>query len=253
MIIHQIYTNGPLRNFSYLIEGESSLYAIDPYDLKLFSPLLKEKELIGILNTHEHGDHTCGNLELQKATGAKVYAHAQARVPGKTDTLRDGDFLDLGEGAVLKILATPGHSNSDLSFFLESPKIKAIFTGDILFNAGVGNCYNGGDPKTLYDTISKVFSQLKPDVRIYPGHDYLINNLNFCLSLEKTNSKVLELRDYWTKKIKKDEFFVSDIGTEKLINAFLRLDSNEIREELNMVDRSDQDVFLALRSLRNKW
>ena len=29
----------------------------------------------------------------------------------------------------------------------------ALFCGDTLFNAGVGNCHNGGNPLSLYNTF----------------------------------------------------------------------------------------------------
>lgn len=44
--------------------------------------------------------------------------------------LKDGDFIDLGGGASLEIITTPGHTNDSLSFFL--PHLEAVLPGDAL-------------------------------------------------------------------------------------------------------------------------
>ena len=53
------------------------------------------------------------------------------------------------------------------------------FSGDTLFNAGAGNCHNGGHPEELYETFSRQLDALGEDTLVYPGHDYLSNNLAF--------------------------------------------------------------------------
>ena len=55
----------------------------------------------------------------------------------------------------------------------------ALFSGDTLFNAGAGNCHNGGHPDELYETFDQQLSKLRDDTLVYPGHDYLVNNLRF--------------------------------------------------------------------------
>ena len=65
MLVEQIWTDNPLRNFHYLVacaETREAL-AIDPFDHQL---VLKRAEALGwkitqILNTHEHFDHIDGN------------------------------------------------------------------------------------------------------------------------------------------------------------------------------------------------
>ena len=44
--------------------------------------------------------------------------------------LKDGDFVDLGGGASLEVIATPGHTSDSLSFFL--PHLEAVLPGDAL-------------------------------------------------------------------------------------------------------------------------
>jgi glyoxylase-like metal-dependent hydrolase (beta-lactamase superfamily II) len=44
--------------------------------------------------------------------------------------LKDGDFVDLGGGVSLEVIATPGHTSDSLSFFL--PHLEAVLAGDAL-------------------------------------------------------------------------------------------------------------------------
>src|SRR3546814_18235750 len=59
-----------------------------------------------------------------------------------------------------------------------------LFSGDTLFNAGAGNCHNGGHPQQLYRTFAEQLAKLPETTRIYPGHDYIANNLRFTLDRE---------------------------------------------------------------------
>src|SRR3546814_17457403 len=64
-----------------------------------------------------------------------------------------------------------------------------LFSGDTLFNAGAGNCHNGGHPNELYHTFAEQLAKLPDTTRIYPGHDYIANNLRFTLEREPDNGK----------------------------------------------------------------
>ena len=62
----------------------------------------------------------------------------RAFIPGDFDyslltveqILKDGDLVDLGGGASLEVIATPGHTSDSLSFFL--PHLEAVLPGDAL-------------------------------------------------------------------------------------------------------------------------
>ncbi|MES2638663.1 MAG: MBL fold metallo-hydrolase [Myxococcota bacterium] len=73
-------------------------------------------EVDTILLTHHHHDHVGGVADLVARTGAKVYAHADARVPFTVDgRLQDGDVVDTGV-ATLRCVYTPGHADGHLCF-----------------------------------------------------------------------------------------------------------------------------------------
>ncbi|MEQ9319590.1 MAG: MBL fold metallo-hydrolase, partial [Polyangiaceae bacterium] len=78
MIVEQIWTANPWRNFNYLVvcpeTGEA--LAIDPLDHEKCLARAKDRgwEITQMLNTHEHLDHIGGNEPLRKATGAQLLA-----------------------------------------------------------------------------------------------------------------------------------------------------------------------------------
>ena len=134
----------------------------------------------------------------------------------------------------------------------------ALFCGDTLFNAGAGNCHNGGHPNELYHTFTSQLSKLSDKTQIYPGHDYILNNLQFTIDREPGNSKAKELLLDIDNQDPEDAL-VTTLGLEKEINTFFRTYSKSIIEELrknfpNLPDKPDsKTIFLKLRELRNSW
>ena len=55
---------------------------------------------------------------------------------------------------------------------LSHTDMPALFCGDTLFNAGAGNCHNGGHPNELYQTFVSQLAKLPDRTLVYPGHDY---------------------------------------------------------------------------------
>jgi hydroxyacylglutathione hydrolase len=258
MKIHQVYTESELRNFTYLIELEDmSALVIDPWDADEVNTLLKQKQLRlqAIINTHEHWDHIQGNKALVAEHACEVWAHSngQGKIPGLSRLLTASELIDLDAGAQLRVLDTPGHTYAHLCFLvLEQGTAVAVFTGDTLFNAGVGHC-RGGDVDSLYQTISEQFHSLDNNVLVYPGHDYLENNLRFTLSVEPDN---VQAQAWLPRAVAADPNvtpLVTCIGDEREFNSFFRLGNAQIREGLNSVDATDKEVFVKLRSLRDNW
>jgi hydroxyacylglutathione hydrolase len=134
----------------------------------------------------------------------------------------------------------------------------ALFSGDTLFNAGAGNCHNGGRPELLYDTFASQLARLPDSTRVFPGHEYLARNLEFTLDREPGNSDAEEyLRR--ARAHNPAEAPVTTLGEEKRINTFFRLRSPIVIARLRQVfpDLPEQPdartVFIKLRELRNRW
>src|SRR5688572_22221677 len=197
VIVKQIWTANSYRNFNYLIAcpqtGEA--LAVDPLD---HEKCLARAKALGftitqVVNTHEHRDHTGGNEAVVRATGAKLLAHAKAKgIDGMDRGLSAGDVIKVGKTVELEALDTPGHTMSHVCL-LSHTEVPALFSGDTLFNAGAGNCHNGGHPSELYQTFANQLFKLPDDTRLYPGHDYIENNLRFTLDREPDNARAQSL------------------------------------------------------------
>ena len=263
MIVERIWTGNAYRNFNYLIAcaetGEA--LAIDPLDHeKCFAAAKREGwDITQILNTHEHRDHTGGNVPLAQKTGATVIAHKNARdrIPEMARGLSAGDVIKVGRTVELEALDTPGHTMSHVCLLSRTDQ-PALFSGDTLFNAGAGNCHNGGHPEALFDTFSQQLAKLRDDTLIYPGHDYIENNLRFTLSREPDNRRAQAMLE----KLKGQDpsrAYVSTLAVEREINTFFRLTSPSVIAKLreafpDLPETPDpRTVFLKLRELRNKW
>ena len=236
MIIERIWTGNSYRNFNYLIACPDSgeALAIDPLDHVKCLAAAKARgwEITQILNTHEHGDHTGGNAAVVAATGAKVIAHhrAGARIPGVDRGVAAGDVIKVGKRVELECMDTPGHTMCHICLRSRSD-MKALFSGDTLFNAGAGNCHHGGHPEELYATFVGQLAKLPEDTRIYPGHDYIENNLKFTLNREPDNAAA---RALLSKVAGQDPATspVTTLGEEKQFNAFFRLTSPSVIAKL---------------------
>lgn len=244
------YAENDLRNFSYLVINRptADCWVIDPFEARHLIDYIKKESLVlrGILNTHQHWDHIRGNSELQSVFKCSVIAHTTHELP-------------LGLGQSITVLDTPGHTVDHQAFVLKKgDRPIALFSGDTLFNSGVGNCKNGGNVDVLFDTTMKLKS-LPDDVIIYPGHDYVLRNLLFAQSCEPGNIEIEEgLRSLEGMETQKGLAWT--LGQEKKINPFLRLNSKEIRQILIGAEENfeneielERSLFKKLRYLRDHW
>jgi hydroxyacylglutathione hydrolase len=216
-------------------------------------------EITQILNTHEHSDHTGGNAGLKDATRAQVLAHAgaAARIGGVDCGLARGDVIKVGRTVELECLDTPGHTMTHICLLSRTDE-PALFCGDTLFNAGAGNCYNGGKPEALYDTFANQLARLPDSTRVYPGHEYLARNLEFTLDREPGNRDAGDLLEE-ARHHDPAAAVVTTLGREKRINTFLRLQNPTViarlREAFPDIGEAPdpRTVFVKLRELRNRW
>ena len=263
MLIERIWAANSYRNFHYLIAcpetGEA--LAVDPLEWRLCLDAAQDKgwQITQILNTHEHLDHTGGNAGLVAQTGARVLAHAgaAARIGGVDRGLQKGDVIRVGRTVELECLDTPGHTMSHVCLFAQTHE-PALFCGDTLFNAGAGNCHNGGSPERLYETFVQQLARLPDSTRVFPGHEYMARNLEFTLDREPDNAQAAA-RVTVARRQEPAAMPVTTLGEEKHFNTFFRLQSPTVlarlREKFPQIGAQPdaKTVFLKLRELRNKW
>jgi glyoxylase-like metal-dependent hydrolase (beta-lactamase superfamily II) len=182
-------TLGPLATNCYVVrpdEASMDAVVVDPSGsakeirLELAS---RGARCAAILVTHGHFDHITALAGLAEGTGAPVYAPAAERAllerpaeftppelvvrPWTADTLLEGgEILELA-GLELEVIAAPGHSPGHLTFRCE----RALFSGDVLFEGGVGRTdLPGGDWTTLLSSLRTLVERLPAETVVYPGH-----------------------------------------------------------------------------------
>lgn len=142
---------------------------------------------LAVLLTHGHFDHILAAPVLRQTTGALISIHrADAEylsdrslnlyqptlandpyAPFSADELLTNDPLVLC-GFTIYLIPTPGHTPGGLCYYF--PDENTLFTGDTLFDGGVGRTdFPGGDAPALARSIESLLT-LPPETRFYPGH-----------------------------------------------------------------------------------
>lgn len=260
MKVVRLYMNNRLRNFNYLIGCEESRQAIalDPLDgdAVLAAAQAEGWQIKLIINTHEHHDHIEGNPAVQAATGAEIWAseHAIGKIPNVDRGLLANEVIELGS-MKFKVLPTPGHTPVHVCLLTLSEDVPILFSGDTLFNACAGNCSNGGNVDHMYESFQRELMVLPDETILYPGHDYMKNNLGFSLAWEPNNQDSI----YWQKQVQElspNDMPYMTLGQERLYNPFLRLTNETLVENLKRHGadiKNERDVFTVLRKHRDSW
>ncbi len=144
-----------------------------------------------IISTHGHFDHNMAVYELKNLfnvpfffskkdyfilkympKSAKHYIGlSNVLVPNPDRFIKSGDLLKLGE-TVIKVINTPGHTPGGICLYIK--KNKLLFSGDIIFNEGIGRYdFSYSDKNALIKSIKKIIS-IKNLKYIYPGHGNVI-------------------------------------------------------------------------------
>lgn len=199
----------PTNTYSYIVQDPSSkrcaiIDSVLDFDYaagrtktesaEAILTFVREKQLTveWILETHVHADHLSAAPYLQQKTGTKLgigeHIKTVQETFGKafnagTEFARDGSQFDrlFADGDTFSIgnleahvLHTPGHTPACLTYVIGD----AAFVGDTLFmpDYGTARCdFPGGDARTLYHSIQKIFS-LPDETRIFLCHDYKAPN-----------------------------------------------------------------------------
>ena len=192
MIFKQVPV-GTFQNFAYIIGDEKTRVAaiVDP--AWETDRLLKLCEDLGlkvsyVINTHSHQDHTQGNEQVAKRTGAKIVMHEKAS-SRKDIAVKDGDVIEVGS-IKIGVLYTPGHCLDSICLLVDGK----LLTGDTLF---VGECGRtdlpGSDPSQMYDSLFNKILPLQDSIEVYPGHDYG-RSPSSTIGYERRNNYTLKTR-----------------------------------------------------------
>ena len=221
-------------NYSYLIIDETNKNAcvIDPGESIPIINFVENNniKLKYILNTHHHYDHIGGNLELKEKYGSKIVAfkNDKSRIP-EIDVLVQNNQIWKADNFEAKIYHTPGHTSGHIVFYFFNEK--KIFTGDTLFSLGCGRIFEG-TYKEMFNSLNKI-KKLPKETKIYCGHEYTLQNSNFCIQQDPKNSKLKDKIIKIKKKLENGLPTLPTILSEEIeCNIFLKANNIETFSKL---------------------
>ena len=244
-------------NYIWMLHDGQRALVVDPGDSQVVFEALARLgvQLVAILVTHHHHDHTGGVAELRAATGAQVFGPLLEQVPEPLTRLAEGDVIEL-LGLQLQVLDVPGHTAGHIAFYTE-PEEQAplLFCGDTLFSAGCGRLFEG-TPAQMLTSLDKL-AALPDNTRVCCAHEYTASGLVFAHAVEPNNQAVIT-HQATVQALREQHLpsLPSSIGLEKAINPFLRTHLAVVIRAVQQCDATAQDpvgVFAALRTWKNQF
>jgi hydroxyacylglutathione hydrolase len=198
-----------LGDRSYLIHDGAVALVIDPQrDIDRVTTLAAEHgvRITHVAETHVHNDYLTGGLALARATGATYLVNEADPVRFARSPLRDGDSIPLSGAMRVRVLATPGHTFTHLSYVLEADgAVAGVFTGGSLLYGATGRPDLLGPENTSalaqaqFASAQRLARELPDSAPVFPTHGFG----SFCSAGQSQGARS------------------STIGHEKLVNPAL--------------------------------
>ncbi len=174
---------------TYVVGNNEEVIIIDPANrLSNITTAVKNRKVLGIFLTHGHYDHFITLIDVLNKYNVNCYMHQKAldkltnlvsscamffevgslKPVDKTKVIfiKDNQTLELSPNLKIKVITTPGHTDCSVVYQVED----TMFTGDTLFNNGVGRTdLPSSNTITLINSLKKILDN-KNQMIIYPGH-----------------------------------------------------------------------------------
>ena len=171
-----------LGDRSYLAHDGQVALVIDPQrDIGRVLTLAAARgvRITHVFETHLHNDYVTGGLALALAAGAAYHVNAADAVGFDRVPVRDGDVIDVSPVMRIRVLATPGHTYTHLSYALQAPgRPPAVFTGGSLLYGSTGRPDLLGTARATelahaqYASAHRLAAELPQDADVYPTHGF---------------------------------------------------------------------------------
>ena len=171
-----------LGDRSYLAHDGTAAVVIDPQrdiDRVLGVADSRGVRITHVFETHVHNDYMTGGLALARETGAAYHVNAADHVAFDRVGIRDGDVIEASPALRVRVLATPGHTFTHLSYALEPPgQPAAVFTGGSLLYGSTGRpdllgaAHTAALARAQYASAHRLAAELPGQVAVYPTHGF---------------------------------------------------------------------------------
>ncbi len=208
-----------LGDRSYLAHDGEVAVVIDPQrdiDRLLALAAARGVRITHVFETHLHNDYVTGGLALARATGAAYHVNAADQVAFDRAPVADGDLIEVSPVMRVRVLATPGHTFTHLSYVLEAAgHPHAVFTGGSLLYGSTGrpDLLGAVHARELahaqFASARRLAAELPEDADVYPTHGFG----SFCSATQSEGTS-------------------STIGRERRGNPVLILDEDRYVSEL---------------------
>lgn len=169
-----------------------------------------------VFESHIHNDYVTGGLELARVVGAEYLLNADDPVSFERTGISDGDVVEVGEHMRIRIMLTPGHTHTHLSFALTADDAPVgVFTGGSLLYGSTGRPDLLGPDHTStlahaqWHSARRLAAELPDETAVYPTHGFG----SFCSATQSDGTS-------------------STIGQERATNPALTTDLERYVQEL---------------------
>ena len=171
-----------LGDRSYLAHDGQVALVVDPQrdiDRVLDLAAASGVRITHVFETHIHNDYVTGGLALAKVTGAAYHVNAADDVAYERVPIRDGDVIDVSDALRVRVIATPGHTYTHLSYSLESRgEHVGVFSGGSLLFGSTGRPDLLGPDHTYalvhhqYASAHRLAAELPDVTQVLPTHGF---------------------------------------------------------------------------------
>lgn len=243
-------------NYIWCIHDSQRCWVVDPGDANAVISYCQSNhlELVGILVTHHHWDHTGGIAELVAMNeNLPVFGPKHSKIENLTEKFEDGDTVLLRPfGLSYSVLEVPGHTLDHIAYYGNG----CLFCGDTLFSAGCGRLFEG-TPEQMHHSLQKLM-QLPDETIVYCTHEYTKANVTFAKQVEPDNKQLTNYANWVCEQRKAGKITLpSSIKQEKAINPFLRAQQDGIKRNAEKyvgkpLPNADA-VFATIRSWKDNF
>ena len=171
-----------LGDRTYLAHDGKVALVVDPqrdYDRVLDVAREAGVRITHVFETHIHHDYVTGGLALAQEVGAAYHVNADDPVDFERTGVSDGDVLAVGDTMRVRVVHTPGHTHTHLSYALEAEgRPVAVFTGGSLLFGSTGRPDLLGPDHTdtlvraQWHSAHRLAEELPEETEVFPTHGF---------------------------------------------------------------------------------